>query len=182
MTYNINFTLIDENPEIVSGYANFLGQFPNWKFKRGDILKASADALVSPANSYGDMQGGIDKSYLQEFGGHLEDIVKLYIQESHGGFLEIGKSQGVPINAQNYKFLICTPTMEEPNLITDPRDIYEAATGLFEELNRINTQTSSNSIKSVNLPGLGTGCGGLNGFESGKMLALAYKDFIRKYK
>jgi hypothetical protein len=42
----------------------------------GSISEAKCDAVVSPANSFGFMDGGIDMAYSRYFGWHVQDCVQ----------------------------------------------------------------------------------------------------------
>lgn len=41
-------------------------------FGSGDLLRADVDAIVSPANSFGQMDGGIDRHYRNQLGLKVE--------------------------------------------------------------------------------------------------------------
>lgn len=57
----------------------------------GDIFAADADAVVSPANSFGFMDGGIDLAYSERFGWGLQARLQRHIAEHHLGELRSAK-------------------------------------------------------------------------------------------
>ena len=80
---------------------------------RGSVLDIAAQAVVSPANSYGWMRGGIDAVYAQAFPG-IEQQVRSIILAYHGGELPIGEAVVVPTGEAVPEWLISAPTMREP--------------------------------------------------------------------
>ena len=59
-------------------------------FHQGSILEAGADAVVSPANSFGFMDGGLDALYLDHFPGDIQMRVRRQIYDHHTGELLVG--------------------------------------------------------------------------------------------
>jgi O-acetyl-ADP-ribose deacetylase (regulator of RNase III) len=57
---------------------------------QGDIFETKADAIVSPANSFGYMDGGIDAVYLERFGAGLQARLQAVLREEHHGELPVG--------------------------------------------------------------------------------------------
>ena len=52
--------LIDTNPALVQSWKEEFSDFPDIDTARADILSLAHNCLVSPGNSYGFMDGGID--------------------------------------------------------------------------------------------------------------------------
>ena len=52
--------LIDRNETLVHAWKQCFKQFAEVEVLHGDYFQKSTDAIVSPANSYGIMDGGID--------------------------------------------------------------------------------------------------------------------------
>jgi hypothetical protein len=53
--------LCDENPDVARSLAEAFRDVDHAEVLVGDLLRLRCDALVSPANSFGDMGGGLDK-------------------------------------------------------------------------------------------------------------------------
>jgi hypothetical protein len=54
--------------DLYEAWQRFCGDVEIVEVRRTSILDAGCDALVSPANSFGFMDGGIDALYLRHFG------------------------------------------------------------------------------------------------------------------
>src|SRR5262249_8706315 len=80
----------------------------------GDILEVAHPALVSPPNSYGFMDGGIDAAYSAFFGPALQIAVQEAINRRPEGCLPVGASLAVRTGHVQIPFLIVAPTMEMP--------------------------------------------------------------------
>lgn len=131
----------------------------------GSVLDVRAQAVVSPANSYGWMRGGIDAVYAQVF-PNIEQAVRSAVLAFHGGELPVGEALVVPTGVPMPAWLISSPTMREPGetLPADTVHPYLAARGVFR-LWRDGLLDEGVLIRDVvhtiALPGLGTGVGGV---------------------
>jgi len=61
------------------------------------ILDIPAEGLISPANSFGVMSGGIDLVYRNYFGKNMEDTLRQKIFEKFNGELLVGQATDVDI-------------------------------------------------------------------------------------
>ena len=52
--------LIDSKPELCDKWRQVFTCYPEVEVLAGDYFQQSADAIVSPANSFGIMDGGLD--------------------------------------------------------------------------------------------------------------------------
>ncbi|MFC0115871.1 macro domain-containing protein [Kibdelosporangium aridum] len=132
----------------------------------GSVLDAPVQAVVSPANSYGWMRGGIDAVYADAF-PNIEQTVRSAVLAFHGGELPVGEALIVPTGAPMPAWLISAPTMREPGelLPEDTVHPYLAARGAFR-LWRDGLLDEGvhirDVIRTIALPGLGTGTGGVS--------------------
>jgi O-acetyl-ADP-ribose deacetylase (regulator of RNase III) len=69
------------------------------------------DSIVSPANSFGYMRGGIDGFYTKKFGPGVEKDVQDLIKSEHDGEMLVGKAEIVETGDKNIPFCISAPTM-----------------------------------------------------------------------
>ncbi len=135
------------------------------------------DCLVSPANSFGMMDGGMDAAITKFFGRSLEEKVQKRILDDYLGEQPIGTSLIIKTGHPRHPFLAHTPTMRVPMKIQG-RDIsYVAMWAMLLAIRRYN-KDFPNSIKSVVCPGLGTGIGQVAYTEAARQMALAYDYFI----
>jgi O-acetyl-ADP-ribose deacetylase (regulator of RNase III) len=132
---------------------------------RGSVTELEVDAVVSPANSFGWMRGGIDGVYSRWLPG-IEDRVQAAITAEHGGELPVGSALIVPTGAARPGWLISAPTMRTPGerLSADGTAAGAAATAIllaWRDGTLPDGRPARDVISSLALPGLGTGVGGL---------------------
>jgi len=132
----------------------------------GSILEVDCDAVVSPANSYGFMDGGIDAAYLDYFGRDIQMRVRRQILHYHHGELLVGQADVVETEHEKIPYLIAAPTMRVPMNLHETVNPYLAARAMFllvmkgKFLSGPNQgQDVSDHIQTIALPGLGTGVG-----------------------
>lgn len=145
------------DPELHQAWSTHLSEFDFVEIREGDILSEPVDVLVSPANSFGFMDGGIDLHYRNFFGKELEQRVKDEIIKYHYGELMIGAKCTIPIMHSDFQWLLVVPTMRTPTILrpSDP-NIYYAAKAIARFA--IGHQKEEHDIK-ISVPGLGTGVG-----------------------
>lgn len=132
---------------------------------RGSTLDVPAEAVVSPANSFGWMRGGIDAVYAHTFPA-IEQHVRSAVLAYHGGELPVGQAVIVPTDLAAPAWLISAPTMREPGerLPQDTVHPYLAARAVFRmwREGRLEDGRPVRSVVStIAMPGLGTGIGGV---------------------
>lgn len=119
---------------------------------KGSILEAPCDAVVSPANSFGFMDGGIDALYTDYFGEQLGDQLQRIIRFEHRGELLVGMAEVVVTGHPKIPYLVAAPTMRVPMILKDSVNPYLAARAALIAAMR-------SPIKVLAIPGLGTGVG-----------------------
>jgi hypothetical protein len=75
-----------ESP-LAGAWERFCGDVPFVTVHRDSILDVAADAVVSPANSYGFMDGGIDALYMNHFGHEIQSRVPVVLRDSPNAYL-----------------------------------------------------------------------------------------------
>jgi O-acetyl-ADP-ribose deacetylase (regulator of RNase III) len=110
-------TAVDD--ALADAWQRFCGDLEFVKVHRGSILDLSCDAVVSPANSFGFMDGGIDAEYAKFFGGDLPAPVRAMIAERHHGEMLVGSADLVETNHERIPHLIVAPTMRVPMALGD---------------------------------------------------------------
>ena len=153
--------------DLADAWRNFCGDVAdvNIEVHEGSIFDLQCDAVVSPANSFGFMDGGIDMLYSRRFGWQVQDRLQNLIRQYHGGELLVGAAEIVETDA-NIPFLIAAPTMRVPMILRDSVNPYLAAravfllicNGTFRE-GAWQGQRINEVVHSVAFPGLGTGVG-----------------------
>jgi hypothetical protein len=114
-------------PPLADAWEHFCGHLECVTIHRGSILDLSVDAVVSPANSFGFMDGGIDHLYSHFFGWHVQDRLQHAIRQRHHGELVVGTAEIVEIDHPQITYLIAAPTMRVPMILRDTVNPYLAA-------------------------------------------------------
>jgi O-acetyl-ADP-ribose deacetylase (regulator of RNase III) len=132
----------------------------------GSITDVDADAVVSPANSLGLMGGGIDGVYARWFPG-ISDRVRAASGADRGGELPVGEAVIVPTGQDRPAWLISAPTMRRPGerLPSDgaaARAAAGAVLRLWRDGQLPDGRPVRDVVRTIALPGLGTGVGGLS--------------------
>ena len=126
--------------------------------------------VVSPANSYGLMDGGYDLAISEWFGWDLQEKVQKFILDNYRGEQPVGSSFIIDTGVKGIK-LIHTPTMRIPSIIKDSMIIYNCMrTCLLKAI--------ENDIKSMVIPAFGGGCGNVPTQTLCRMMYEAYKQVM----
>ena len=88
----------------------------------GNLLKLKADAIISPANSFGDMGGGIDKAIDDYHSGGAQQRVREVLGKNFYGEIPVGAAQVVKLSKRNLGIVIVAPTMRIPGAISGSQD------------------------------------------------------------
>jgi O-acetyl-ADP-ribose deacetylase (regulator of RNase III) len=161
--------LVDIEPELVVCWEEAFAPFPEVEVACANILEVAQDTLVSPANSYGRMDGGIDRLYSAFFGPTLDARVSEAIARRPEGYLPIGTSLLIPTGHPRIPHLIVAPTMLEPEAVPASH-----AFRAFAAILRLAMQYS-NRIQDIYCPGLATGIGRVAFPEAAQEMANAYR-------
>lgn len=132
------------------------------------ILEVEADALVSPANSFGYMDGGIDLEFSVRFGWGLQGRLQDRIARRHHGELPVGCADILETFQQRWPYLIAAPTMRVPSHLVDSVNPYLATRaalllalhGTFPDGDQAGRPVREH-VATVAFPGMGTGVGGV---------------------
>jgi O-acetyl-ADP-ribose deacetylase (regulator of RNase III) len=123
-----------------------------------DPIDITADAIVSPANSFGFMDGGIDAVYTYQFGDGLQQRLQAVIAEAYGGELPVGSAVIVPTYHAAIPWCISAPTMRVPRDVADTVNAYLAFRAALRAVLEHNAGGRPR-IERVLCPGLGTAVG-----------------------
>lgn len=132
------------------------------------------ECVVSPANSYGLMDGGYDRAISEYFGWDLMKVVQKKILDECFGEQLVGTSIIVDIPNTNKK-LIHTPTMRVPSNIKDPMIVYYCMRSVLMLAIR-------EGIQSIVIPAFGGACGGLRSDVIAYMMKVAYMQVMNSPK
>ena len=153
---DLKIYLLDRNPEMYAAWNKYFFGLNNVSVVCLDFVefmrRYSVDCVVSPANSYGIMDGGYDEAITAWFGGLLQEKVRKYIIDNLYGEQPVCSSIIVDTDVRGIK-LIHTPTMRTPSIIKDNTIVYHCTRScLITALN--------SGVNSIVVPAFGghTGC------------------------
>ncbi len=161
---------IDSNAVVVRELRRVFTGIEAVRCSVGDILEVARNALVSPANSYGLMDGGIDADYVSFFGPRLQSRVQEAILWRPEGYLPVGASLAIRTGHARIPFLILAPTMHTPEEVPS-LNCYRA----FRAVLRL-VETERGVGEELFCPGLGTGIGGVPPAEAAGQMYRAFSD------
>jgi len=159
--------LRDTNETLVKHWKQYFKPFPEVEVSQGDIFDVKATAIVSPANSFGYMTGGIDLLYRDKFGEKVEALVKKNIDMHFYGELPVGSALSVPMRGQNYKHLISAPTMRVPMSVDNTLNPYLSFRAAL-------LVAKDKDFESILCPGMGTGSGTACPEMAARQMFIAY--------
>lgn len=172
---------------LATAWREFCGDLDFVEIHQGSILDVECDAVVSPANSFGFMDGGIDAIFLSYFGYEIQNKVRKQIFDYHNGELIVGNADIVETENEKIPFLVVTPTMLVPMILNDTVNPYLAARAVFILLSQgkflsgsFAGEEISNHVKTVAFPGLGTGVGRVGFNTCSRQVRQAIDDIILK--
>jgi O-acetyl-ADP-ribose deacetylase (regulator of RNase III) len=140
----------------------------------GDIFSIpELDAVVSPANAFGLMDGGIDQVYVYVFGRQIETRVQSTIRSRYASGMPVGEAFVLETRSPDLPYLVVAPTMRVPGPIPGTRNPYLAMTALLRAVTAFNEHTST-PIRRLACPGLGTGTGRVGFQEAAMQMREAY--------
>jgi O-acetyl-ADP-ribose deacetylase (regulator of RNase III) len=150
---SLRISVCDLNPLFVAEARRHLMELPNViEVAHRSVVDRPTDAVVSPANSFGFMDGGVDWAYLQFFGVELQRRFQMVIRLQKFQELLVGSAVAVPTYHEAIPYLIAAPTMRVPKIITDPADLMLATRAAVRV-------ASDFRFRRIVMPGMGTGCG-----------------------
>ncbi|MGD1806487.1 macro domain-containing protein [Dapis sp. BLCC M126] len=170
--------LVAPNPLLSNAFQENFHYLPNIEIINNYFESVPEyDCLVSPANSFGLMDGGMDAAIIRYFGDSLMTLVQQKILDEYLGEQPVGTSMIVETGHPQHPFLAHTPTMRVPMSIAGTDIPYVAMWAMLLAIRRHNRQQKK-QIRTVVCPGLGTGIGQVSYQEAARQMALAYDHFV----
>lgn len=162
--------LRDAHPELIAFWKKYFHAF-DVDIAYADIMDVKADAIVSPANSFGFMNGGIDLLYRERFGKDVEKLVMKNIDLHFYGELPVGQAFSVPLRKQTFKHLIIAPTMRLPCNVDNTLNPYLSFRAAL-------LRAKDLGVESIACPGMGTGTGNACLEMVARQMFLAYFNVV----
>ncbi len=173
--------LADTDKLLTNEWKRFFKDIPMITVHHGSIFDNPCDAIVSPANSFGFMDGGLDLVLSKYLGWHVQERLQEKIKTKHYGELIVGQAEIVETDNKKFPYLIAAPTMRVPMVLKESVNPYLAmraillliTKGKFDDDTLI-----SNKINSVAISGLGTGVGCVSAIKCARQMRIAFGQVI----
>jgi O-acetyl-ADP-ribose deacetylase (regulator of RNase III) len=165
-------------PKLIDAWKEFFLAEEDVTIVEADITKIECKAIVSPANSFGFMDGGLDYELSERFGWDLEKRLQQQIKELPEGELLVGQAILMETGDQTTPFLISAPTMRIPTNFNIDTSVnaYLAMKAILIKARK------DDRISSIAIPGLCTGVGRMQPIIAARQMFQAYKEIILEQK
>jgi len=163
--------LVDLNSDMVDAWTDEFDRCDDVVIYHDDCFNIKTDCIVSPANSFGFMGGGLDGVITRRLGIDVQTNVQNHIKNSLIGELLVGQAILVETNNTKIPYCISAPTMRISMNVEDTPNVYLASKAIFAILIE-----NIDKIDSVTISGLGTGVGGFAPETCAKQMKMAYDE------
>ena len=159
---------------LVAAWSEVFEQIEVVDVARADFFANEADALVSPANSFGITDGGLDLAIRTELGHHVQKRVQERILAENHGELPVGSAFIVSTEHERWPYLVVAPTMRVPEPAGHALNAYLAFRAALLAVADFNSAEPTPRITSVVVPGFCTGIGGMGAKRCAVQMRMAY--------
>jgi O-acetyl-ADP-ribose deacetylase (regulator of RNase III) len=173
----LQISFCDMNSDVIHALASSFMSIKMVEILQGNILHLHSDALVSPANSFGDMGGGLDKAIDDFYKRKAQPLVKTAIAEQFFGEIPVGVAIVLEMKTTQFPFLIVSPTMRIPGSVQATINAYLSMRALLVAILQHNRH-HSHKIQTVAIPGLCSGIGGMSPDQSAQQMRKAYDNVL----
>lgn len=183
----INITFVDLNKDMLDAFRKVFVEcennerYKNMKAVFKDIKRCDPhDCIVSPANSFGQMDGGIDADLTKMLGkpwdpNFIGREVRKIIAENYYGEQPVGTCILMETENENYPFLAHAPTMRFPKPVPQTLNPYYAFKAVLQEVvNHNKTAKQDKKIKSILTTVFCTGCGKIPVLDALNQMRMAF--------
>ena len=198
MTDIINIKFVSRDSDIVESVKNKLGKHAGYKFSFSsvdieNIDDMQYDVCVSTANSYGEIQGGIDMKYYMSLGGKkLQQYIYNVIMKNYAGEILVGESCLIDLNKVREladqdndnttdvlpRYLLLCPTMTLPGDVSNTRNAYYFTRAMIRGLK--NMQRVGIKFKTVICPVPCVAVGMMDPIIAANQISIAFDAFDKK--
>lgn len=166
--------LVDLDADIVAAWRDaFAEQIDEGVIdvRRGSLLDAlpEVDAVLTAGNSYGQMDGGVDRA----LAAHWPDVqrsVWATVADEYHGYQPVGAASLVPTGDEPCRWLVYAPTMRVPMALTGGLDV-AVHDAFWAALLAVGNHPA---ITTIAAPGFGTGYGRVPPGRAAQLMAAAY--------
>lgn len=173
----LRLSLCDISAEMTDAWLDAFFGVDAVEILQGDLMETGADAVVSPANSFGDMGGGVDKRIDDFYKGAAQEAIVQRIGEEFLGELPVGMATIVPMSNNRLPYVIAAPTMRTPEDVSKTVHAYLAMRAVLVAVHQYNAQQGA-PIRMIALPGLCTGVGRMPHSVAAYQMRAAYDNIV----
>jgi O-acetyl-ADP-ribose deacetylase (regulator of RNase III) len=173
-----NVQLVDRSPALVAAWQEAFADVEEVTVRAGDFFASPANAMVSPANSFGIMDGGLDLAIRDALGGDVQKRVHEVLLSRHHGELPVGFAEIVETGHASWPLLVVAPTMRVPESVAQTTNAYLAFRAALLAVKRFNEAHGTDTIRTLLCPGLGTGIGGMSPKRCTVQMLMAWKTVV----
>lgn len=132
--------------------------------RQGSILEVRAEAIVNAANSQGVMGGGVAGVIRRAAGKEVEEEAMAQAP------IPVGSAALTGGGKTRFRGIIHAPTMTRPAARIPPENVYQATAAALQ-------LADAKGFRTLALPGMGTGVGGVAHEEAARQMARALREF-----
>ena len=166
--------LINNGEPLVEAWNDVFQDNEVFEAYQDDYFAREADAMVSPANCFGVMDGGLDLAIRDHVGYKAEERLKKVIIDEYHGELPIGNAVIVETDNAKWPYLISAPTMRIPMNVSNTLNAYLAFRAILLAVSKFNQKHDRKVINSIICSGLGTGIGQMPPRKCAGQMRVAY--------
>jgi O-acetyl-ADP-ribose deacetylase (regulator of RNase III) len=167
----MKLTLVDLEADVTAALTRAFARWPDVHVVQDNLVATAENTVVSPANAYGFMDGGIDAAYATGFPG-VEERVRDAIARRPEGYLPLGAAVMVPVKHDRIEYVIAATTMLSPETVSS-ENAYRAMRAILRL-----AASRPKEVRSVYCPGLCTGVGMVPATAAAEAMAEAYMDWL----
>jgi len=132
--------------------------------QQGDITQVKADAVVNPANSLGEMGGGVAGALRSAGGAEIEK------EAMSKAPIPVGEAISTTAGKLPFRYVIHAPTMEKPAEASTIEKIRKATLAAV-------MCADSYGVKVLAIPGMGTGVGGISPGSAAEVMVETLRNY-----
>ncbi|PIJ48973.1 phage tail protein [Erwinia sp. OLTSP20] len=167
-------------PAMAQAFDSAFSAIPDVTVHRGPFETLEAfDCMVSAANSFGLMDGGVDAAITAFFGTQLQTRVQNRIIREYLGEQPVGTAFVIESGNSNHPWLVHAPTMRVPQAVDGTDAVYNATRAALLAIHQHNLNaTDDKKIRTVVFPAMGAGCGRVPPESVARQMLLAWQSVI----
>jgi O-acetyl-ADP-ribose deacetylase (regulator of RNase III) len=177
----MQIVLAAADDDLVRAWESTCGNMESVKIHCGSIFEVKCDAIVSPTNSFGFMDGGLDLEISEYFGGHVQERLQKLIQTRHHGELLVGCAEVVDTDHAEIPYLIAAPIMRVPTVLRETVNVYLATRAILTMV-KFGTVPDGTPVKhiieTIAIPDMGTEMGKVPPHICALQMKTAFQDIL----